>query len=38
MSDQVSTTKGSPTADRIEYAGASWYARQLIPAGEVHWF
>ncbi|MFI5587215.1 hypothetical protein ACIA5G_19355 [Amycolatopsis sp. NPDC051758] len=40
MSDQVITTKGNATAttDRIEYAGASWYARQLIPSGEVHWF
>ena len=33
MSDQ-----GITTTDRIEYAGASWYARQVLPSGEVHWF
>ena len=35
MSDQVSTTAAT---DRIEYAGASWYARRLLPSGDLHWF
>ncbi|WP_410639646.1 hypothetical protein [Amycolatopsis sp. lyj-346] len=34
MSDQV---RGKAT-DRIEYAGAHWYARRLAPSGEIHWF
>jgi hypothetical protein len=33
---------GGPTVPKltgqVEYAGAPWYARVLLPAGDVHWF